>query len=41
MVQSETERNVTGRSTGADVEVWLEGMEKVVKERSKELEHLT
>ena len=28
-------------NVGADVEVWLEGMEKVVKEQRKELDHLT
>jgi pachytene checkpoint protein 2 len=39
--QSVAEKNVNGRSTvGADVEMWLEGMEKVVKEQRKELEHL-
>ena len=33
---------VNARSNvGADVEVWLEGMEKVVKEQKKELERLT
>ena len=43
-VQAGTESNgaVNGRSTvGADVEVWLDGMEKVVKEQKKELERLT
>lgn len=40
-VQSGAEKNANGRSTvGADVEVWLEGMEKVVKEQKKELERL-
>jgi hypothetical protein len=28
------------RSVGADVEVWLEGMEKVVREQAAELERL-
>ena len=40
-IQSGAERDRTGHLTGADVEVWLEGIEKVVKEQRKELERLT
>jgi hypothetical protein len=29
-----------GANKGADVDVWLEGMEKVVREQAKELERL-
>lgn len=32
--------NPDGRNTGANVEIWLQGMERVVQEKALELEKL-
>ncbi|KAK2466496.1 hypothetical protein APHAL10511_002138 [Amanita phalloides] len=39
-VKSNTDGPQNERNMGTDVEIWLQGMEKVVQEKVKELEHL-